>query len=111
MFTDFFYTLFSVSRVEINKKESNMKAARIISLVMVVTVIAGYFLNCQAEDTAAPPEPKSDSKPQPSVVTPTVSEPAVKIAVVRGSDFFGPWEPINGQMIFKAAFGDSGTTV
>ena len=27
----------------------------------------------------------------------------VKIAVVRGSDFFGPWEPINGQMIFKAA--------
>jgi nucleoside-diphosphate-sugar epimerase len=27
----------------------------------------------------------------------------VQIAVVRGSDFFGPWEPINGAMIFKAA--------
>jgi len=27
----------------------------------------------------------------------------VQIAVVRGSDFFGPWEPINGEMIFKAA--------
>lgn len=26
-----------------------------------------------------------------------------EIAVVRGSDFFGPWEPINGEMIFKAA--------
>jgi nucleoside-diphosphate-sugar epimerase len=30
-------------------------------------------------------------------------EGKVKIAVVRGSDFFGPWEPINGAMIFKAA--------
>jgi len=27
----------------------------------------------------------------------------VQIVVVRGSDFFGPWEPINGQMVFKAA--------
>lgn len=27
----------------------------------------------------------------------------VQISVVRGSDFFGPWEPINGQMVFKAA--------
>lgn len=27
----------------------------------------------------------------------------VRIAAVRGSDFFGPWEPINGAMIFKAA--------
>ncbi|OWY20429.1 NAD-dependent dehydratase [Sphingobacteriales bacterium UPWRP_1] len=27
----------------------------------------------------------------------------VQVAVVRGSDFFGPWEPINGEMIFKAA--------
>lgn len=28
---------------------------------------------------------------------------SVKAASVRGSDFFGPWEPINGEMIFKAA--------
>ena len=27
----------------------------------------------------------------------------VRVARVRGSDFFGPWEPINGKMIFKAA--------
>jgi nucleoside-diphosphate-sugar epimerase len=27
----------------------------------------------------------------------------VQVVVVRGSDFFGPWEPINGEMIFKAA--------
>jgi nucleoside-diphosphate-sugar epimerase len=27
----------------------------------------------------------------------------VQVAVVRGSDFFGPLEPINGEMIFKAA--------
>lgn len=27
----------------------------------------------------------------------------VQLATVRGSDFFGPWEPINGEMIFKAA--------
>ena len=27
----------------------------------------------------------------------------VQVAAVRGSDFFGPWEPINGEMIFKAA--------
>ena len=27
----------------------------------------------------------------------------VQVATVRGSDFFGPWEPINGEMIFKAA--------
>ncbi|MBX7043442.1 MAG: NAD-dependent epimerase/dehydratase family protein [Ignavibacteria bacterium] len=27
----------------------------------------------------------------------------VQIAVVRGSDFFGPWEPVYGDMIFKAA--------
>ncbi len=27
----------------------------------------------------------------------------VRAASVRGSDFFGPWEPINGEMIFKAA--------
>lgn len=27
----------------------------------------------------------------------------VQLAVVRGSDFFGPWEPIYGKMIFKAA--------
>lgn len=27
----------------------------------------------------------------------------VRAASVRGSDFFGPWEPINSQMIFKAA--------
>lgn len=27
----------------------------------------------------------------------------VQVAIVRGSDFFGPWEPINGEMIFKAA--------
>ena len=27
----------------------------------------------------------------------------IKIASVRGSDFFGPWEPNNGEMIFKAA--------
>ncbi|OWY22197.1 NAD-dependent dehydratase [Sphingobacteriales bacterium UPWRP_1] len=26
-----------------------------------------------------------------------------EVAAVRGSDFFGPWEPINGDMIFKAA--------
>lgn len=27
----------------------------------------------------------------------------VRAASVRGSDFFGPWEPINGEMIFKTA--------
>ena len=27
----------------------------------------------------------------------------IRVASVRGSDFFGPWEPINGEMIFKAA--------
>jgi nucleoside-diphosphate-sugar epimerase len=27
----------------------------------------------------------------------------VRVATVRGSDFFGPWEPINGEIIFKAA--------
>lgn len=27
----------------------------------------------------------------------------IRAAAVRGSDFFGPWEPINGEMIFKAA--------
>lgn len=27
----------------------------------------------------------------------------VRVSSVRGSDFFGPWEPINGEMIFKAA--------
>jgi nucleoside-diphosphate-sugar epimerase len=27
----------------------------------------------------------------------------VAVAAVRGSDFFGPWEPVNGAMIFKAA--------
>ena len=27
----------------------------------------------------------------------------VQVATVRGSDFFGPWEPINGEMIFKGA--------
>lgn len=27
----------------------------------------------------------------------------VQVASVRGSDFFGPWEPINGEMIFKSA--------
>ena len=30
-------------------------------------------------------------------------EGKVEVAVVRGSDFFGPWEPVNGAMIFKAA--------
>lgn len=27
----------------------------------------------------------------------------IRAATVRGSDFFGPWEPINGTMLFKAA--------
>ncbi|MBK7410045.1 MAG: NAD-dependent epimerase/dehydratase family protein [Saprospirales bacterium] len=27
----------------------------------------------------------------------------VRATSVRGSDFFGPWEPINGEMIFKTA--------
>lgn len=27
----------------------------------------------------------------------------VRTAAVRGSDFFGPWEPVNGRMIFRAA--------
>jgi nucleoside-diphosphate-sugar epimerase len=27
----------------------------------------------------------------------------IRAATVRGSDFFGPWEPINGAMLFKAA--------
>ena len=27
----------------------------------------------------------------------------IRAASVRGSDFFGPWEPNNGEMIFKAA--------
>jgi nucleoside-diphosphate-sugar epimerase len=31
------------------------------------------------------------------------SKGLVRLATVRGSDFFGPWEPINGEMIFKAA--------
>jgi nucleoside-diphosphate-sugar epimerase len=31
------------------------------------------------------------------------SQGKVRLARVRGSDFFGPWEPINGAMIFEAA--------
>jgi nucleoside-diphosphate-sugar epimerase len=27
----------------------------------------------------------------------------VRAAAVRGSDFFGPWEPVNGRMLFRAA--------
>jgi nucleoside-diphosphate-sugar epimerase len=27
----------------------------------------------------------------------------VRAAAVRGSNFFGPWEPVNGRMIFRAA--------
>ena len=27
----------------------------------------------------------------------------IPVASVRGSDFFGPWEPINGEMVFVAA--------
>ncbi|WP_246141851.1 NAD-dependent epimerase/dehydratase family protein [Phaeodactylibacter luteus] len=27
----------------------------------------------------------------------------IRAATVRGSDFWGPWEPINGAMLFKAA--------
>lgn len=27
----------------------------------------------------------------------------IRAAAVRGSDFFGPWEPIQGEMLFKAA--------
>jgi len=27
----------------------------------------------------------------------------IRTAAVRGSDFFGPWEPVNGRMIFRAA--------
>jgi nucleoside-diphosphate-sugar epimerase len=27
----------------------------------------------------------------------------IRAAAVRGSDFFGPWEPVNGRMIFHAA--------
>ncbi len=27
----------------------------------------------------------------------------IRAAAVRGSDFFGPWEPVNGRMIFRAA--------
>ncbi|MCX7736753.1 MAG: NAD-dependent epimerase/dehydratase family protein [Candidatus Kapabacteria bacterium] len=30
-------------------------------------------------------------------------EGKVQVSLIRGSDFFGPWEPIFGKMIFKAA--------
>jgi nucleoside-diphosphate-sugar epimerase len=33
----------------------------------------------------------------------------VQVASIRGSDFFGPWEPVNGAMVFKAAL--AGKTV